>query len=160
MNRWMKSWIWQLGSAGMVGLATASFAWAAIPRSSHEALTKDIQNSIEWSNHVIKEANQGAKLDVAHAKAELAHLKEWMEKMSRSYAHLSQQPRSETREGHFLAIQIHQKKAEALVDEFSRQLNHPKRNLRAMKKVAKNIRKELKAAATAHQLELKEMERE
>ncbi len=131
-----------------------------MPRSDHEVLTQDIQNSVEWSDHVIKEVNKGSQFSVKHANVELSHLKDWLEKMSKSYAQLAKQPQSETKEAHFLAIKTHQQKAEDFVSELTAQLNSSKPNFKELNKIARNIKSELEAANTSHQAELKEIERQ
>lgn len=136
-----------------------NFASAAFSRSDHEALSLNIQNSIEWTQHVIQEVNKGSQFDVKHANAELTHLKNWLGKMSQSYAQLSKQPLSETREAHFIAVKSHQNKAEDLVSALSIQFNSTKPNFKEMKKLAQNIKLELEAAGASHQQELKEIER-
>ena len=155
----MKIWMICLGMTAAVGSSAFNFATAAVARSAHEALTLDIQNSIEWSQHVITEVNKGVRLNVNHANSEIVHLKGWLEKTSKTYAELSKQPLSETNEAHFLAVKTHQEKAEGLVSALSIQINGSNRNIKEIKKTAKNIRIELEAAADAHKAELLEIER-
>ena len=139
-------------------LSLTGSANAATPTATHKELTRTVDNSIQWAQHLRNEVSKGENMNRTHTKQEMSSLQESLNEMSQAYLNLSTQPAAEVSEAHFVAIKQHQTKAEAALRKVETEFGRTNPDYGAMKKAAKEIEMELKGAAKEHKAELNEID--